>query len=63
MVLNLAMYCRCALEAEKINHHPEWFNVYNTVDVTLSTHDACPGGGLSQNDIQLANTMDKLLQD
>lgn len=52
---------RCALEAEKINHHPEWFNVYNTVDVTLSTHDACPGGGLSQNDVALANTMDKLI--
>ena len=31
---------RCAIWAEKFNHHPEWFNVYRTVDVTLSTHDA-----------------------
>lgn len=50
-----------ALEAEKMNHHPEWFNVYNSVDVVLSTHDACPGGGLSQNDVQLAQVMDKLV--
>ena len=43
---------KVALKAEKMNHHPEWFNVYNKVQVTLSTHDC---GGLSQNDVQLAN--------
>jgi 4a-hydroxytetrahydrobiopterin dehydratase len=46
---------RVALMAEKIDHHPEWFNVYKTVDVTLSTHDA---GGLSEKDIALATFMD-----
>ena len=48
---------RAALIAEKMNHHPEWFNVYKTVEVTLSTHDA---GGLSELDIRLATAMDKL---
>jgi 4a-hydroxytetrahydrobiopterin dehydratase len=48
---------RAALVAEKMDHHPEWFNVYKTVEVTLSTHDA---GGLTERDIQLAETMDKL---
>jgi len=48
---------RAALWSEKWNHHPEWFNVYKTVDVTLSTHDA---GGLSQLDIKLARKMDAL---
>lgn len=46
---------RTALLAEKMNHHPEWFNVWNRVDVTLSTHDA---GGLTGLDIQLAQEMD-----
>lgn len=46
---------RVALLAEKLDHHPEWFNVYRTVDVTLSTHDA---GGLTELDIQLAMAMD-----
>lgn len=46
-----------ALQAEKMNHHPEWFNVYNRVDVTLSTHDA---GGLTQKDVKLAQRMDRL---
>lgn len=48
---------KAALQAEKMNHHPEWFNVYNRVEVTLTTHDA---GGLSELDVILAETMDKL---
>ena len=46
---------RAALMAEKMDHHPEWFNVYKTVEVTLSTHDA---GGLTVKDIALARAMD-----
>jgi 4a-hydroxytetrahydrobiopterin dehydratase len=46
---------RVALMAERMNHHPEWFNVWNRVDVTLSTHDA---GGLTELDIKLAAAMD-----
>ena len=48
---------RAALIAEKLDHHPEWFNVYKTVEVTLSTHDA---GGVTDLDIKLAETMDRL---
>lgn len=48
---------RAALVAEKLDHHPEWFNVYKTVDVTLSTHDA---GGLTERDIRLAEAIDKI---
>ena len=48
---------KVALAAEKMDHHPEWFNVYNKVEITLSTHDA---GGLSRRDIDLARTIDKL---
>ena len=48
---------RVALIAEQINHHPEWFNVWNRVDVTLSTHDA---GGITELDIKLAQKMDQL---
>ena len=48
---------RVALVAEKMDHHPEWFNVYKTVEVTLSTHDA---GGVTELDVKLAQTMDKL---
>ena len=50
---------RVALKAEKMNHHPEWFNVYNRVDVTLSTHDC---QGLSQRDITLASFMEGLVK-
>ena len=46
---------RVALLADKMDHHPEWFNVYNKVDVTLATHDA---DGVTQNDINMATAMD-----
>ena len=46
---------RAALKAEAMNHHPEWFNVWNSVEVTLSTHDA---GGLTTLDMELAAFMD-----
>lgn len=48
---------RVALKAEQMNHHPEWFNVWSRVSVTLSTHDA---GGLTALDVQLARFMDSL---
>ena len=44
-----------AIWAEKLNHHPEWFNVYNRVEVELTTHDA---GGISELDVKLATKMD-----
>jgi 4a-hydroxytetrahydrobiopterin dehydratase len=47
----------CALVAERMNHHPEWFNVYNKVVVDLATHDV---GGISEKDFELAAAMDKL---
>lgn len=47
---------RIAIIAEKMDHHPEWFNVYNRVDVTLTTHDA---GGVTQKDLILAQAMEK----
>jgi len=47
---------RVALLAEKMDHHPEWFNVYNRVDVTLSTHDA---DGLTELDVRMARFMDE----
>ena len=50
-----AFMTRAALLAEKMDHHPEWFNVYNKVDVTLSTHDA---GGVTDRDIAMATAMD-----
>lgn len=48
---------RASIWAEKLNHHPEWFNVYKTVTVTLTTHDV---DGLSDLDIKLAKKMDSL---
>lgn len=48
---------RAALVAEKMDHHPEWSNVYRTVEVLLSTHDA---GGLTELDIKLATAMDRI---
>jgi 4a-hydroxytetrahydrobiopterin dehydratase len=49
---------RVALLAEKHDHHPEWTNVWNRVEITLSTHDA---GGLSARDVELAKAIDKLV--
>ncbi|KAF7710379.1 pterin-4-alpha-carbinolamine dehydratase [Silurus meridionalis] len=48
---------RVALQAEKMDHHPEWFNVYNKVHITLSTHEC---GGLSKRDITLATFIDQV---
>ena len=48
---------RVAVLAEKADHHPEWSNIYNRVDVLLTTHDA---GGLSQRDVDMARAMDAL---
>lgn len=49
---------RVALQAEKMDHHPEWSNVYNRVRIVLTTHDA---GGLSTRDVELARFIDSLL--
>lgn len=51
-----AWMARAALAAEKLNHHPDWSNSYNRVDVSLTTHDA---GGLTELDLRLARRMDK----
>jgi 4a-hydroxytetrahydrobiopterin dehydratase len=48
---------RAAMHIEKMNHHPEWFNVYNKIVVDLTTHDA---GGITQNDINLAKILNSL---
>jgi len=50
--------CRVALKAEKLNHHPEWTNVYNRVDIILSTHDA---KGVTERDVALATFIDQLV--
>lgn len=47
---------RIAIIADKMDHHPEWFNVYNRVDITLTIHDA---GGVTQKDLTLAEAMNK----
>lgn len=49
---------RVAIEAEKADHHPEWFNVYNRVEITLTTHDA---DGLSERDVKLARLIDSFV--
>lgn len=51
---------RVALVAEKRDHHPEWTNVWNRVDILLTTHDA---GGLSERDVELAQAIDAMLED
>jgi 4a-hydroxytetrahydrobiopterin dehydratase len=53
-----AFMTRVALMAERMDHHPEWSNVWNKVDVVLSTHDA---GGLSQRDVDLARFIDQIV--
>ncbi len=50
-----AFMTACALAAEQADHHPEWFNVYNKVQIILTTHDA---GGVTQKDLDLAKFMD-----
>jgi 4a-hydroxytetrahydrobiopterin dehydratase len=49
---------RAAMEIEKMNHHPEWFNVYNRITIELTTHDA---GGITKNDINLAKILNSLV--
>ncbi len=54
-----AFMTRVAMEAEKTNHHPEWSNVYNTVNITLTSHDV---GGFSERDLKMARYIDSLIQ-
>ena len=56
-----AFMTRVAIHAEKADHHPEWFNVYNKVDITLTTHDAGENGGLSERDVDLARKIESFL--
>lgn len=55
-----AFMTRVALAAEKMNHHPEWINVYNTVSILLSTHDA--GGTITNKDRKLAEAIDAIAE-
>lgn len=48
---------RAAMEIEKMNHHPEWFNVYSRITIDLTTHDA---GGITKNDVNLAKILNSL---
>jgi 4a-hydroxytetrahydrobiopterin dehydratase len=52
-----AFMTRVAMEAEKTNHHPEWSNVYNTVNITLTSHDV---GGISERDLMMARYIDSV---
>ena len=54
----MGLMMRIAIEAEKADHHPEWFNVYNRIDIWLTTHDA---GGVSERDIALARCIEAML--
>jgi len=56
-----AFMTKVALIAEKMNHHPYWINVYNTVEIHLSTHDA--GDVITEKDIKLSKAIDKIAQD
>ena len=49
---------RASMEIEKMNHHPEWFNVYNRITIDLTTHDA---GGITNNDVNLARILNSLI--
>ena len=49
---------RSAMEIEKMNHHPEWFNIYNKITIELTTHDA---GGITKNDVNLAKILNSLV--
>jgi 4a-hydroxytetrahydrobiopterin dehydratase len=53
-----AMMTRIAFEAEEMQHHPDWTNVYNTLHISLNTHDA---GGVTKKDFELAKIIDKLV--
>ena len=53
-----SVMCRIAMLAEKMNHHPEWFNVYNKLEIVLSTHDV---GGVSQLDFEMATEINSYL--
>ncbi len=53
-----AVMTRIAFEAEKMNHHPDWSNVYNRLHISLSTHDA---GGVTEYDFELAKVIDHLI--
>jgi len=55
-----AFMTKVAMEAEKMNHHPEWFNVYDTVRIDLVTHDV---GGISDYDIKLAKTIERTFKE
>ncbi|MGB7184208.1 MAG: 4a-hydroxytetrahydrobiopterin dehydratase [Burkholderiaceae bacterium] len=54
----MAFMMQASFEADSADHHPEWFNVYNRVDVTLTTHDA---GGVTERDLSLARAMEKIV--